>query len=308
MIQNRLSVIIPSRNEQFLPNTIDDLAAKATGDVEIIAILDGYWPDPPLKNYNNLVIIHRGAPVGMRPAINAGLSVATGEYIMKCDAHCMFAEGYDKALIENIDDNWISVPTRKRLDAENWRIQEVNKPDINYCYLSFPNNPMDFGGKGLHARLWNSKNADKSLESILIDDLMSFQGSCWFAKKSYVHQLELMDTERYGAFWKEAQEIGLKAWLSGGRVVRNKTTWYAHLHKGKKYGRGYFLDKRDITPATQYTNKWIFDSAWEKQTLPFAWLIEKFWPVPEWTEDWKEKIYEHITPEIQQTLRPDTAN
>ena len=37
-----LSVIIPSRNEKFLDNTIRDVLAKASGEVEVIPILDGY--------------------------------------------------------------------------------------------------------------------------------------------------------------------------------------------------------------------------------------------------------------------------
>jgi len=28
---------------------------KAEGDIEVIVVLDGYWPDPQLKNYKNLV-------------------------------------------------------------------------------------------------------------------------------------------------------------------------------------------------------------------------------------------------------------
>ena len=48
MVTGRVSVIIPSRNERFLTKTVIDLLAKAQGDIEIIAVLEGYWPDPPL--------------------------------------------------------------------------------------------------------------------------------------------------------------------------------------------------------------------------------------------------------------------
>ena len=41
---SKLSVIVPARNELFLNKTVDDLFAKAHGDVEVIAVLDGYWP------------------------------------------------------------------------------------------------------------------------------------------------------------------------------------------------------------------------------------------------------------------------
>ena len=41
-----LSVIIPSRNEVFLQQTIDDVLRNAVGEIEVIAVLDGYWPEP----------------------------------------------------------------------------------------------------------------------------------------------------------------------------------------------------------------------------------------------------------------------
>ena len=91
----KVSVLIPSRNEQFLAPTVDDLFAKAEGEIEVLVFLDGYKPDPPLQERDNLILIHSRKPLGMRHAINACASVASGTYLMKCDAHCMFDEGFD---------------------------------------------------------------------------------------------------------------------------------------------------------------------------------------------------------------------
>jgi hypothetical protein len=203
----------------------------------------------------------------------------------------MVSEGYDVELVKYCKPNWVCVPTRKRLDAENWCVQEHGKPDINYMYLSYPDNPLDFGGASLHGREWREKNADRTLDDEKLVDLMTFQGSCWMMHKDYFHELELMDHDSYGSFWNEAQEIGLKAWLSGGRVVRNKHAWYAHLHKGKKYGRGYFLSNSTVKQGADYTKRWLtFRAAWAKQTLPLSWLVEKFSPLPEWTDERISKL------------------
>ncbi len=291
-----LSIIIPTRNEQFLQRTIDDLLLNAEGDIEIIAILDGYWPNPIIKDDPRVILIHRSVPYGMRPGINAGVAISKGKYILKIDAHCMVDKGFDTKLKSDCEDNWVVVPRRKRLDAENWCIQDVGKPDVDYEYLSYPNDPQDFGGAAMHGRRWDSRSIErKDKPEYMIDDLMSFQGSCWFIMKDYYHELDLMDTLNYGSFAHEAQEIGLKSWLSGGRVVVNKRTWYAHLHKGKKYGRGYSLDEGIRKQGTTYTNKWIENSAWGKQKLPFSWIIEKFWPLPEWDETKLKEIkqYDH---------------
>ena len=266
-----LSIIIPARNEIFLQKTIDDLLIKATGDIEIIVILDGYWPITTLKDNPKLKIIHRGKSMGMRSCINSGVAISSGEYLMKLDAHCMVDKGFDEKLINESKKNWIQVPTRKRLDAKNWCVQKTSKPDINYMYLTTPNEK-----DGYHAVLWEKKNKDPELKKILIDDLMTFQGSCWFMEKSYFYELELMDEKNYGEFGNEAQELGFKCWLSGGRVIRNKKVWYAHLHKGREHGRGYFLNKKTMKKAKDFTNKWGNNTAWDKNIYDVKWLLEKF--------------------------------
>lgn len=277
-----VSVVIPSRNEKFLDNTVRDLLEKAEGEIEVIVHLDGYWPEPlfvdPRVHY-----IHRGESRGMRAGINSCVAIAKGKYILKCDAHTMWDKGWDTKLKADCEKDWVVVPRRKRLDAENWTIKDVGKPDIDYEYLSYPDNPADFGGPGLNGKQWNQRSVER--KDILIDDNMSFQGSAWFMHRDYFYELELMDEENYGTFWNEAQEIGLKCWLSGGRVVTNKKTWYAHLHKGKTYGRMYNLDYSQLPKGATYTKKWMQNKAWHKQTKPFSWLIEHFWPVPGWPED-----------------------
>lgn len=279
-----VSVVIPSRNERFLQQTIDTFLNNATGEIEVIAVLDGYWPDPVLKDDPRVKLIHFPESRGMRACINAGAAIASGEYILKSDAHCLFAPGYDQILSADCKDNWVVVPRRKRLDAEQWAIQDVGKPDIDYMYLAYPDDPQDFGGKGLNGKVWEEKNRNEALKAKEIDDLMSSQGSAWFMKRDYFYWLELMDEESYGTFWNEFQEIGLKCWLSGGRVIVNKKTWYAHLHKGKIYGRGYNLPEDQLKKGAGFTKKWMNERVWHKQKYPLSWLIDKFWPVPTWDD------------------------
>ncbi len=285
-----ISVVIPSRNEPFLDKTIADVLAKATGEIEVIVVLDGYWPEQ-FNEDPRVTYIHRGESKGMRAGINAAVALARGEFILKTDAHCMFGEGFDEILAADCEEDWVVIPRRKRLEPETWTVQDVGKPDVDYEFLSYPDNPADFGGPGLNGRIWTGRILDRrDNPEYDIDDNLSFQGSAWFMHKSYFYQLELMDEEHYGTFWNEAQEIGFKTWLSGGRVITNKRTWYAHLHKGKKYGRGYFLAASSVNQGAIYTKKWMKNEAWDKQTLPFDWLIDKFWPLPGWPEDWKAQL------------------
>jgi len=280
-----VTVVVPSRNERFLGKTCQDALEKAAGDVEVIAICDGGWLHEEDFVVPGVTYLHRGSPQGMRAGINAGAALARGEFLMKVDGHCMFSEGYDVELAESCGAQNVVVPRRKRLDPINWCVKEVHKPDIDYMFLSFPDDPNDWGGKGLNGKVWEERNRDTALKAVEIDDLMSAQGSGWFMHRSYFDELELMDEGSYGTFWNEFQEIGLKCWLSGGRVIVNKRAWYAHLHKGKEFGRGYRLLESSLTTGARYTIKWMTEpvgGAWHKATVPLFDLIERFWPVPTW--------------------------
>jgi len=289
MIQKGLvSIIVPTRNEKFLQNTIDDLTEKSKGEVEIIAVLDGYWPNPPLRDNPRLTILHTGKPVGMRECINMAVSIAKGEYLMKTDAHCMFDKGFDKVLINDCEDNWVVIPRRLRLDAEKWEIQEESKHKIpiDYEYLSAPGHHDPWGNRWdarIKERLKNPKYE--------IDENMMFQGSCWFmSKKHFETAIKYLETENYGPLVREAQEIGLKTWLSGGKVMTNKKTWYAHLHKGTKYGRMYHIGKEDIDKGIKYCDDFWYNNKWTGAKYDLAWLIERFMPVPSWTPELIEKV------------------
>ena len=269
-----LTIIIPTRNERFLNRTIQDLLEHAEGDIEIIPVYDGADQDTITVQDDRVKPLILAERKGMRGAINAGVEQAKGEYIMKIDAHCMVDQGFDVKLIAEHKPNWVQVPRRKRLDAENWCIQDCGKIDIDYEYVTNPKN-----GEDMHGTKWDALARQR--QDILIDDLMTFQGSCWFMTREYFYELELMDEDLYGKFYNEAQEISFKAWLSGGECKVNKKTWYAHLHKGKVYGKGYTMGSEQRPIASKAMMLWVEDKAWHKQTKPFQWLITHFKP-PTW--------------------------
>lgn len=283
---SKLSVIIPARNELFLPQTIDDIFTKATGEIEVIAILDGYWPDPPLVDRPGLILIHKGAAQGMRSGINAAAGVATGKYLMKCDAHCMFAEGFDEVLKADCEDNWLVIPTRYSLDAENW--QRADKEPIRAMHYFWPwAHPDDLG---LHGRPWMQRGRDRA--DILIDEDVTFQGSCWFMHKSHFERIGGMSEVGYETFMGEPQEIGFKTQLGPwrGKVMRNRGTWYAHLHKGKQYGRMYHFANSERVRGNAYSFDFWINNKWTDRVMDIEDLIDRFPLQPGWPDDWREQI------------------
>ena len=293
-----LSIIIPTRQERYLQQTIEDLRAKAEGSIEIIVVLDGYWPDPPLPNYDNVIVIHHGTieeNMGMRQSINAGMSVAQGKYVMKSDGHCLFDQGYDKKLIEDCDDNWVVIPRRYRLDVENWKVAPDARPPIDYQFLTYPYIRTHDPECGLHGDDWRERYYDR--QDILIDDNMSTQGSLYFMPRDWwFKMIHPMNVELYGPLIQEAQEICNNTWLGGGRVVVNKKTWYAHWHKGKagkNYGfsnaRYAFHQAERDRGRRNCIDYWI-NNKFPKKVHDFEWLIDKFWPVPTWPKDWRNRL------------------
>ena len=291
---HKVSIIIPSRNSPFLKQTVDDIFAKATGDVEVIVVLDAYWPEPILTPRKNMTIVHKGRVCGMRVNVNAGARVATGKYLMKCDDHCKFGEGFDEILKTDCEEDWLSVPSRYSLDPDKW---ERTKGPIDYLTLTFPFNTDEVKGTGLHDIKWRGESGisggyfhrENERKNFLIDDIIAFQGSCWFMHRKKFFEIECLKEK---PLRQEAEELCLKVWLSGGRVIRNKNTWYAHLHKGKRFRVNYGLSKRHLVETEMYYNDLWMNNKWSGQTKTMEWLIDKFWPLGGWPEDWKDPKYQ----------------
>src|SRR3972149_4953125 len=123
----RLSVVIPSYRDPLLVRTIDSLLAGSElgSDVEIVAVLDGYWPIGwELRGDPRVRYLHLGANRGMRGAINAGVAIAQGEFIGRMDEHCMVAKGMDKELTGTCKKNEVMTPRRYFLNPIEWKIME----------------------------------------------------------------------------------------------------------------------------------------------------------------------------------------
>lgn len=220
-IEKKLSVIIPSYKDPLLHKTIDSLLdnSRLGNQLEVIPVLDGYWPEQQIKNDDRVVVVHLGKNRGMREAINAGVLVSRGEFIMRTDEHCHFAYGYDKKMTDSCRENWIMTARRFFLDPVKWERMDI-KP-VDYEKLVVQN-----GKKFAGVRWERPKRKD------LIDETMAMQGSMWMMPRKWWDKVIVrLESEKYGNLYQDSHEMVFKTWKAGGKMMLNKDTWFAHKHR-----------------------------------------------------------------------------
>jgi len=217
----RLSVVIPSWKDPYLVKHINSLLDNALGTIEILVVLDGYWrgdlPDDP-----RVRIVHLGKNRGMRGAINAGVSIARGEFIMRTDEHCCFAKGYDKIMTNSCQPNWIMTAKRFFLDPKKWEVMDIEPVVHEKLVIQ--------GGKKFSGIRWREQ--DEKMKDEPISETMAMQGSMWLMpKKWWESVIGELQTEGYGPLIQDSHEMVFKTWKAGGKLMVNKNTWFAHKHR-----------------------------------------------------------------------------
>lgn len=219
----KLSVIVPLYHETYLHQHVDGLL-KNSGlgkDLEVILVLDGYWPSEPLPEDDRVVVVHLGRNRGMRGAINAGVAVSRGEYIMRTDSHCMFGENYDLIMTSQMQDDWIMTARRYFLDPVKWEVMDIPYVDCEKLVIQ--------GGVKFAGQRWDEKA--KETDAPIIES-MAMQGSMWMMKRTWWDKvIGELQTEGYGPLIQDSHEMVFKTWKAGGKLMVNRNTWFAHKHR-----------------------------------------------------------------------------
>lgn len=289
-----LSVLITARNEIYLERTIRDVLQNARGEIEVLVMLDGYLPDPQIViGDDRVTFFHHEESKGQRQSINELARAAKGKYLMKLDAHCAMDEGFDVKLIEDYVEGEVHLPRMYNLDRHKWLPKKHKKTD--YMYIGFNERgelrSLYYGGemyKEMHRR------------PQLLDETMGMMGPCRFMSAKTFWDLGGCD-EGHGSWGSEGIEWAMKAWLSGGRLMVNKKTWFAHWFRASDGGFPYKIHQSDIDKARVYAESMWLQDKWPKQKRSITWLIEHFNPpgwdnfmvIPEHDETFT-KLYKHI--------------
>lgn len=309
-----LSIIIPSRKEEWLNETVKNILANIEADTEVIVGFDGEWSEVPLESHERVKMFYSPEVLGQRAMGNRLAKLSTAKYIAKTDAHCAFDKGFDRKLIEAMQghDDWTIVPAMKNLHAYDWvcnscgkKYYQSDRPDNcndEVCVgdppgwhkeVSFEPRTREKTGHGTPTATAYRFTPDelqfkyfdhyKAYQKDEVAETMSLQGSFFMLTRERYHALNIND-ESWGGWGQQGTEVALKTWLSGGAVMCHRGTWYAHMFRtndivgafpwnvGIKESQG-----RQQRRARRACVDMFKNNAWELQTRPLSWLIEKFW-------------------------------
>lgn len=302
-----LSVIIPARNEMFLAQTVRNVLENIRRDTEIIVVCDGNWPEPPLQDHPRITVVHHTESIGQRAAVNEGARISQAKYLMKLDAHCAVDEGFDVKLIEDYQPNWTLIPTLDKLHAFDWKCTECghqtyqgSKPKkCEKCnFLSAfemvlvwkkreaPTYSWRFDNT-MHFQYWRRHHKRPEWKDKTLVETMSCNGPAFFMSRERFWELEGMD-EAHGSWGQFGTELACKAWLSGGKMITTRRTWFAHLFRTGNFRRNgessfpYPLSGEAQERAKNYSRDLWLNDKWKQAIHPLAWLVERFKPVPDW--------------------------
>lgn len=134
----------------------------------------------------------------------------------------------------------------------------------------------------LHFQYWHGYDDRPAAKSDLAD-VMSSVGASFFMRRKRFEEIGGLD-EAHGSWGQYGTEIACKSWLSGGRHIVNKRTWFSHLFRtqGGDFGFPYPMRTADQEKARAHSRKLWLEGTWAGAKYPLSWLVEKFAPVPDW--------------------------
>jgi hypothetical protein len=275
-------------------------------------------------------VLYHPASIGQRAATNEAARIARAPYVMKLDAHCSVAPGFDEKLLEaavELGRDVLQVPAQKNLHVFDWICtregcgwREYQGPVKSTC--------PDCGSPTTRDVLWKPRRGTTTTAWRFDADLhfqydkrrqekqqgtypetLSLLGACWFVERAwFLETLEGLD-ERHGSWGQMGTELACKAWLSGGRVVCNKNTWYAHLFRTRAdFSFPYQISGQAQEAARAHSRSLWKNNLWRRQERPLRELVEQFWPVDGWSETDRDGLPPHLPPSVVEPVPTEDAD
>lgn len=160
----KLSIVIPSYNQhELLKQCLDQIYAVNTENYEIILVDNG--SDPPLPMDYCGQLIRNESNLGFATAVNQGIEVAKGEYVILLNNDCLVTPNWDNLLLSRLESysivgprtNFCSGIQRTKIGAYN-SLEQLNE----------------------QSRKFTVTHANETTEAnFIIGFCMAFKGSLW---------------------------------------------------------------------------------------------------------------------------------
>lgn len=297
-----LSILIPARNEEFISNTVAGIIKNKRGRTEVIVGLDGEWAKPGIMDHPDVRVVYMPKSIGQRAMTNKLCQLSTAKYVAKTDAHCAFDEGFDVKLMEGMQDDWTVVPVMRNLHAFSWVCDDCGhetyqgpipegcanakcparkysfRKEVKWIAKPSPQSTAYLFNRNLQFWYFNELKKRQNGEGGPYVETMSLQGSFFMLTRKKYWELDICD-ETWGSWGQQGTEVALKTWLSGGKVVCNLNTWYAHMFRTQHgFSFPYPMSGADQRKARAISQDLFLNNKWDKQVRPLSWVLDKFWP------------------------------
>jgi hypothetical protein len=292
-----LSILIPARNEEFLAKTIENILENIEADTDIIAVLDGEWANPSIPQNERVKVVYLPESIGQRAATNLACRLSNARYVMKVDAHCSFDKGFDRKMIAEMKDDYTMVPMMYNLHAFDWvcknghrryqgpsgkctecgeptKKEIIWKPRKTHCTWSW------YFDKDL--RFQYLGGAHKTPKEKDVVETMSLLGACFMLTREKYWELDI-SSEEFGSWGQQGTEVACKTWLSGGKLMVNRKTWFSHMFRtqGGDFSFPYPQSGKEVRRNRDLSKELFLHGKWKGAKKPLDWLIKKFNP-PTW--------------------------
>ena len=263
----KVSVIIPTINDPHLVRTINSLWGNSVNDIEFIIVNDGgklldiaHCPTLLKEiDLDKIKVIQNFKQLGRRVSINSAAAMATGEYLFIIDAHCSMTQGWDVKLTQSCGKKNIAYSVIRDMHPDTW---EYKPGDYLHVRLN----------KDYTEKWWKRRTLEECQTE---EESIAFTGCAWMISKKRYWELGGYD-ESLGKYGWDGPEWSLKTWFNDGKVILRTDVICGHIFGTNDGGKLYPCQMIPKEDYVKYMKERYEDKIWK--------LIERFAPVPDWTE------------------------
>lgn len=236
-----VSVIIPVYNAQrCLPSCLESVLRQGFRDYEIILINDGSKDESlalcrAFADEDDRIRVIDQPNGGPGAARNAGLKIASGEYLLFIDSDDMLKEGAMQALVDGIAGHDVCIAHFQLCTGDKFSNRGLIKEHLSLDREDFLNTLIKWPGSYYYSALWNKLYSARIVreQGLRFDESIIWGEDCLFNMYYYHHVQKVcyIPVVVYSYYRKVTG-------LSWGSVFR--------LHKGMRIKRSIYLALRSL--------------------------------------------------------------